>query len=79
MLIGGKLLTEMMRLLRLGVPLREGVELRAFSISWSNWSNFIINKTMESKRDLSFSLSSREVCDEKNSFISLLSDYVSEL
>lgn len=68
-------LTEMIRLFKLGVPLRE--ELRAFSISLSNWSNFIINRTMESKRDLSFSLSSRELWKEKNSLAK--SDFIQEM
>lgn len=41
--------------LRLYVGVLDGEEpaLRAFSISWSSWSSFIINSTMESSRERS--------------------------
>lgn len=41
--------------LYVGVLDGEEPELRAFSISWSSWSSFIINSTIESSREWSWS------------------------
>ena len=51
--VGGGRLTGTRRRRLVGVLDGEEPVLRAFSMSWSSWSSFIISSTMESSRALS--------------------------
>ena len=51
--VGGGKLTGTCRRRLVGVLDGEELELRAFSMSWSSWSSFMISSTIESSRALS--------------------------